>query len=414
MNIAFLTHTSNYYGANRSLAALISELHPFRAKAFLIAPEEGDATRRLGQMGVRVAIIPGIRAFRSMENRNTSFSYSNDDVLDPFTDHRNANTTVIEKLVAQLGEWQIHLIYSNSSIISAGAKASRILELPHIWHLREFGDLDYNREPLEGWHNTRSDITRANATISVSNAVRRHLCTDPDDDNNFVIDNGVFRRKTFDSLYKLRKQRADSLSRLRPFTFVLVGRIQHGKGQHTAIKALSILKKNAIDARLIMVGGGETSALQALASRLGVSDLVCFRGYVDEPIREMLGADALLMCSRFEAFGRVTAEAMGTGLAVIGRNSGGTPELIHHGINGMLYSGGHRDLANCMLQLATDRNRSREIGAEGWIMARKRFSIEQYASSVWDVISAHGRKASSPAPAPVLRAQAKATQTDTQ
>ena len=412
MNIAFLTHTSNYYGANRSLAALIGELHPFRAKAFLIAPEEGDVTRKLRGMGVRVAIIPGIRAFRTTADRKPSPAYVNDEARTPETDQQNAGATIVENLVNQLCEWQVQLIYSNSSIISAGAWASRILELPHIWHLREFGDLDYHREPLEGWQTTRSNINRANATISVSNAVRRHLCTSPDDDNNFVIDNGVFRRETFDSLYQLREQRAASLSRRHPFTFVLVGRILDGKGQHTAIKALSILKKKAIEARLILVGGGGTSELQTLASRLGVSDQVWFRGYVEEPVREMLGADALLMCSRFEAFGRVTAEAMGTGLAVIGRNSGGTPELIRHGINGMLYSGGHRDLAFCMLQLATDRNRSREIGAEGWETARNRFSIEHYASSVWNVISTHGRKGSNAAPAPVFRAQANATQTD--
>ena len=49
-------------------------------------------------------------------------------------------------------------------------------------------------------------------------------------------------------------------------------------------------------------------------------------------------AIALLMCSKYEAFGRVTAEAMLNDCLVIGRNSGGTPELIEHGKTGFLFN----------------------------------------------------------------------------
>ena len=46
------------------------------------------------------------------------------------------------------------------------------------------------------------------------------------------------------------------------------------------------------------------------------------------------------MCSRAEAFGRVTVEAMKLGLPVIGAARGATPELVRDGWNGLLYAHG--------------------------------------------------------------------------
>ena len=49
-------------------------------------------------------------------------------------------------------------------------------------------------------------------------------------------------------------------------------------------------------------------------------------------------ADAALMCSRKEACGRVTMEAMLPGTPVVGTDSGGTAELIRNGVDGFLYA----------------------------------------------------------------------------
>lgn len=58
------------------------------------------------------------------------------------------------------------------------------------------------------------------------------------------------------------------------------------------------------------------------------------------------------MCFRYEAMGRVTAEAMAAALPVIGYNSGGTPELIENEVTGLLYEGGYKELAQCMARFA--------------------------------------------------------------
>lgn len=80
--------------------------------------------------------------------------------------------------------------------------------------------------------------------------------------------------------------------------------------------------------------------------------------------------------------GRVTVEAMAACLPVIGRNSGGTPELIDHGETGLLYDGSIDELAAGMERLASQPDLSREMGRSGWKIAADRFVVERYVQSV--------------------------------
>jgi glycosyltransferase involved in cell wall biosynthesis len=91
------------------------------------------------------------------------------------------------------------------------------------------------------------------------------------------------------------------------------------------------------------------------------------------------------MCSRNEAMGRVTVEAMGSGLPVIGHASGGTPELLEDGRTGLLYPGGAEELAERMNTLVTNRAMARDLGNNGMLSAMERFNVERYASEVLEV-----------------------------
>ena len=62
--------------------------------------------------------------------------------------------------------------------------------------------------------------------------------------------------------------------------------------------------------------------------------------------------DILLMCSRSEAFGRVTVEAFLSNVNVIGASSGGTSEIMLDMKHGMTYEhGNHAQLASKILFL---------------------------------------------------------------
>ena len=110
-----------------------------------------------------------------------------------------------------------------------------------------------------------------------------------------------------------------------------------------------------------------------------------FKGYVSDPYDTFHEADCLLMCSENEAFGRVTAEAMSACLPVIGKNSGGTPEVIVDEETGILYDT-FDDLVAAMIKLTQNPELGKQMGLAGWARAKKHFNIEDYAGNVYQVV----------------------------
>jgi glycosyltransferase involved in cell wall biosynthesis len=268
--------------------------------------------------------------------------------------------------------------------------AAARLGLPHVWHLREFGRQDYGLLPDLGQHLSRLVLGTADATISVSHALRRALLGRSPGANAHVIYNGVAPEAAFDQ----RRRAAEALrDRRQPFTFVLVGRFRQSKGQAVAIQALARVAARHPAVRLLLVGGagqtGEQGYLErcrALAAELAVADRVQFWGYVPDPERAFLQADVALMCSPHEAMGRVTAEAMSACRPVIGFDGGGTTELIEPGRTGLLYRGGAEALAACMARYAAAAELAWQHGQAGWQEARRRHSTEACAARVHEVL----------------------------
>lgn len=97
----------------------------------------------------------------------------------------------------------------------------------------------------------------------------------------------------------------------------------------------------------------------------GLGSRITLHGRVS---REAVGAfysqaDVFVLPSSYEPFGIVFAEAMSFGLPVIAANAGGVPELVEHGVNGLLVPPGDADaLASAIAALASDCRLRRRLG----------------------------------------------------
>jgi glycosyltransferase involved in cell wall biosynthesis len=112
---------------------------------------------------------------------------------------------------------------------------------------------------------------------------------------------------------------------------------------------------------------------------VGVSDAVTGVGPVEDVVAEIDKAHAALMCSRSEAFGRVTVEYLRRGRPVIGTRSGGTPELIDDGRTGLLYSPGDtRALADRIESLASSNLVLKELSRNALERTANRFLYSDY------------------------------------
>jgi glycosyltransferase involved in cell wall biosynthesis len=101
-------------------------------------------------------------------------------------------------------------------------------------------------------------------------------------------------------------------------------------------------------------------------------------------------ATFLVVPSRwFEGCPLVILEAMAAGIPVIASNIGGLPELVEHGVTGLLFEPGNaEELAEAMRLLWTDRARCRELGAAGRAVAAEKYDARlqwQRLRSVYDM-----------------------------
>ncbi len=385
MRITFFTHYAELYGANLSLLNLIEGLRNFGVHAHVICPDGGDLLTVLASRAIPTARLP----FEWWVSTRPTVVGA---VRRLFQNVRN-----LGPIVEQIARWRSDLVYSNSSVIPIGAMAAARLGLPHIWHIREFGSRDYDLWPDFGMRLMRTGLRSADGTIFVSRALKRAFLGRPTQANAHVIYNGVAPEVVFDD----RRRAAEAqLGRQQPFTFVLVGRFRESKGQAEAIKAFAQVADPFSDVRLLLVGGAGETGDQAyfdhcrgIVDDLGVANRVEFWGYIPDPERAFLTADVALMCSRNEAMGRVTVEAMSACRPVIGYDSGGTSELIEHGRTGFLYHGDAAILAGCMARYVEAPELACQHGEAGWHQARLRYSTEAYARQIYEVLrGVRGRK----------------------
>ena len=102
------------------------------------------------------------------------------------------------------------------------------------------------------------------------------------------------------------------------------------------VRAFALLAEQR-PARLLMVGDGpDRPAAERLARDLGVTDRITFLGKLKNPLEALALADLFLLPSESESFGLAALEAMACGVPVVATEAGGLPEVIRHGVSGML------------------------------------------------------------------------------
>ncbi|MGV2826786.1 glycosyltransferase family 4 protein [Myxosarcina sp. GI1(2024)] len=385
MRVAFLTHYTALYGANRSLLNLIDGLKGYDVEPHVVVPKEGDITQALRHRQVPVAILPiqwWVYA-QHFDSNLLKYLYQRLRWQYHAAKRLRINLHILPALTKQLAIWDIDLVYTNSAVIPIGTWAAKRLQLPHIWHLREFVDLDYNCHHDWGKQIFSYFLHGADAQISISKAIQAYFFAEPPPKTVHVIYNGIASINQFDRLYQQAQEANPSNS---AYTFAIVSLIHPNKGQETAIKALAKLAKRHPAVRLLVVGNGNPEPLKALAQKLNIADKVEFWGHIKDPYQAYLAADAVLMCSTNEGMGRVTVEAMAACRPVIGFNQAGTSEIVDHEQTGLLYRGGYEELAACMQSLLENPTWARQMGENGWNIARRNYSVESYASQVHRVL----------------------------
>jgi glycosyltransferase involved in cell wall biosynthesis len=132
------------------------------------------------------------------------------------------------------------------------------------------------------------------------------------------------------------------------------------------------------DARALIVGAGPLDAeLRQRAAVLGLSDVIRFAGYVDQPDLPQWyrAADVFALSSDFDNSPNVVLEAMASGLPVVATEVGGVPDFVDAPAGGSLVpKGDAAAMGHEIVTLLGDGARRRDAGAFNRQRAATRFS----------------------------------------
>ena len=376
LRVCFVAHSAGNLGAEAALLELLEALTNNGITCFVLLPCDGPFTEKLRSLKIGYSIVP----YKSWLYKNISFVRRLGRAI--------FNILLLIPIAFQIRRWRCDLIYTNTIMIFVGALAARILRIPHIWHIHEFGKedhgfkFDFGERSCCTFMNKLSDLT-----ICVSKAIaskyERYIAQDK---LKVVYQSVTMDPENIKDIGKAKHLRQPSAW----VTCGIIGNLDHGKRQEDAITAITRIVDKGINIRLYVVGSGKreyTSQLQVLTEEMGVTGHVHFLGYREDFVSVIRSADIILTCSKCEGFGRITVHGMLCGKPIIGTNSGCTPELVRCGYNGLLYKPGDAEqLAAHIIYLHDNPETRKRLGQNGRKWAQNLFTKERYGREIKKLI----------------------------
>lgn len=283
-----------------------------------------------------------------------------------------------KKICRNINLKEIDIIHTNSARSSIGGRISKKSNIPHIVHIREFADRDFNCVSLmPNYYNYLNETS--SMFISVSKAV----C-------NYWNDKGINSLKNkviYDGVNNRIIKRVSKRNNNSQLKMVIAGGVVRTKGQHLAVEAIGNLPTNIRNnITLDVLGWFDKKYIEEMkdyASLHGYGDKIIFWGAVNDVHERLCHYDIGLMCSKSEGFGLVTVEYMHAGLGVIASDSGACPEIIDDRENGLLFrSGDSKDLSRCIEEFYNDRELMDQCANNAHVKAKELFTDEINASNI--------------------------------
>lgn len=170
----------------------------------------------------------------------------------------------------------------------------------------------------------------------------------------------------------------------------IVGRIVPWKGYDEFLKAATIVLEALPEVKFAAIGdsadGNYLEHLKGFAQELRIFSKIIFTGSQINMPKVYAALDLVVLASWEEPFARVVYEAMAMEKPVVGTNTGGTPEIIEHGVNGLLVPPKNpKALAEGIIEVLKDREKAQRMGKKGRRIVQERFSLEKHVAEIENI-----------------------------
>lgn len=289
--------------------------------------------------------------------------------------HRYIDEIIKNKLAALrvkklLKEEKIDVVHTNTGAITIGISIAKHLKAKHVWHLREFQDLDFNGSPYNGWQNFYKLLKQSDSVIAITKAIFKHYNLSTHKDSHIIWD--AIRPKEFCKINKRKKN----------YILYCSSTIYYGKGLHDLLKAYAHSELPQMHIFLYVIGGMDKEyyiTIQKIIDKYNIGEYVIFKGQCNDVDKYMFDSKCFVLPSLNEGLGRVVIEAMFNGCPVIVRNSGGPTEYIEDKINGFKFNT-TEELTNLLNEVATNDNLDISLNAQKFVL--ENFSEEVYGEKI--------------------------------
>lgn len=373
MKALFVTHCNDLSGANKSFLSIVQQLKAKMEIVVLCNNSKGLLKEKLQLEGIEVLTANYSWWYISPRTNPIKQIYRN------YVDKKKYNTEwLTSRLVDSLKEYKFDFVYTNTSVIDAGMRISKILCIPHIWHIREFGEEDFGFLPILSKNVYIETFQASEKIIVISDALKEKYL-------QFIPKEKITRIYNGFEIEKLLGN-GKEISNNHPINILITGQVCKGKGQGQAIEAVNKLRKKNYNIELYVAGSVDYSYLNPILDRISnYNDWLHILGNCKDVYSLRNEMNIELVCSRSEAFGRVTLEAMLHGIPVVGSNAGGTRELIKDKETGLLYDVDDIDkLTECISTIINNNLLRNTIRCNAKEFA-SRFNIKKTAEDVFDV-----------------------------
>lgn len=370
MKVLYIVNHTVPYGANVALLNIIDELTNYDIECTVVVGHYGSLCEELGKRQIACKIInhqfqiyPRIKSLR-----NAVASIPR--LLQMLVINFNAE----QKLKDVVKEFQPDLIHTNIGPTHIGYNVAKKLGIPHVWHIREYQDLDFGMIPFPSKKNYIHKLTYFNnSSVAITKGIFNHFDMNK---NARVIYDGVMKEKNI------------QFSEKKSSYFLFLGRLEETKGILQLLMAFIDFASFNDSYELLIAGNGSdifVNELKAIANKSGFAKRIHFLGFRKDVFELLSKATALIVPSKHEGFGFITAEAMFNGCLVVGNNSGGTKEILETENLGILYTG-HEELVSALKEIVS-------LGIENYypmikkaqIIASKLYSQEQNANEIYNL-----------------------------
>jgi len=162
----------------------------------------------------------------------------------------------------------------------------------------------------------------------------------------------------------------------------VIGRLSPEKGQYLLLEAIELLlqKTPVKNLCIFLIGDGpDKNKLETYSKK--ISDK--FGIQIEMPghtknVNEFLKlTDIFVLPSFYEGFGLALVEAMAAGVPVIASESGGVPEIIDDGVDGLLFSSGDNESLSEKIDLLLKNEELSDLIATNAVEKAKKFDVQK-------------------------------------